>query len=270
MSTIDAVTLWRGQAVYPLNTTEQHINAYVDWVDNIRNYPDGSAVTFWAYSPGQGTSVAVAMHDTADREWAPAYDGFKAIEPMILDTLRHDSHLNMTIELEKPTGYRQIWITITGKNDARFIHRAVDAQARFIEGWEKTQDPDFYNYITFQAMPTLLFEHSVEKGGNVLGMERESDDAILYQMQHMVRTVEKEQEARNQLMRMREELVEYYVKEGIHVEWKYLGYADGTQDPLSTYGEENIELMKDVAAKHDPEGVFQDRVPGGFKLFKLS
>ncbi|ETS77959.1 hypothetical protein PFICI_10021 [Pestalotiopsis fici W106-1] len=31
--------LWGGQVVYPLTTTEQHIAAYVDWVDNIRSYP---------------------------------------------------------------------------------------------------------------------------------------------------------------------------------------------------------------------------------------
>ncbi|KAH8179480.1 FAD binding domain-containing protein [Sarocladium implicatum] len=238
MLTVDVVTLWGGQAVYPLNSTEQHIDAYVDWVDNIRDHPDGSAVTFWAYSPGNGISVAVAMHDTSDTERS---------SPWLLDTLRHDSHLNMTIELEEPLGYRQIWITITGKNDARFIRRAVEAQAQFVEGWEQSQDPDFYNYITFQAMPTLLFEHSVEKGGNVLGMDREKDDAVLFQMQQMVRTEEQEQEARKRMVSMREELVEYYNQQEIHV-----------------------ELMKDVAAKYDPEGVFQKRVPGGFKISNVN
>lgn len=266
LQTVDIVEIWGGQVVYPIDTTEQHIAAYVKWVDSIPNYTKGSAVTFWAYSPGVGTVVSAALHDTSNTEWAPAYDDFRTIEPQTMNTLRHDSHLNMTVELEEPTDYRQIWITLTGKNDARFIRRAVQAQAKFIEGWKATQDADFLNYITFQAMPKLLFEHSVEKGGNIIGMEREDGNAILFQMQHMVRSAGAEREARDQLVIMRQELKDYYISEGIDVEWEYLGYADGTQDPLSTYGPENIQLLRDVAAKYDPEQVFQKRVPGGFKI----
>lgn len=270
MQTVDTYKIWGGQVVYPLNTTEQHIAAYVKWVDNIPNYTKGSAVTFWAYTPGVGIVVSAALQDTSDTEWAPAYDDFRTIKPQLSDTLRHDSHLNMTVELEEPSGYRQIWLTLTGKNDARFIRRAVEAQAKFIKGWETTQDPDFLNYITFQAMPTLLFDHSVEKGGNAVGMDREKDDAILFQMQHMVRSADAEKETRKQLIAMRQELKDYYISEGIDVEWEYLGYADGSQDPLSTVGPENIQLFKDVAAKYDPEQVFQKRVPGGFKVSNLA
>ncbi|KAF4912109.1 (S)-mandelate dehydrogenase [Colletotrichum fructicola] len=270
MQTVDVVEIWGGQIVYPLSTTEQHIAAYVKWVDNIPNYTKGSAVTFWAYSPSAGTVVSTAVHDTANTEWAPAYDDFRNIQPQTMNTLRHDSHLNMTVELEEPTGYRQVWLTLTGKNDARFIRRAVEAQSKFIENWKNTQDADFLNYITFQAMPALLFRHSVEKGGNVIGMDREKCNAILFQMQHMVRSADAEKEARGQLVALRKELKDYSVAEGIDVEWEYLGYADSNQDPLSTYGPENIKLLKEVAAKYDPEQVFQKRVPGGFKISKVA
>ncbi|KAL2876434.1 hypothetical protein SGCOL_008240 [Colletotrichum sp. CLE4] len=226
---IDVVNIWGGQVVYPLNTTEQHIAAYVKWVDNIPNYTKGSAVAFWAYTPTAGTVVSADLHDTSDSEWAPAYKEFQTIGPQIANTFRHDSHLNMTVELEEPMGYRQIWITLTGKNDARFIHA------------------DFLNYITFQAMPTLLFKHSTERGGNVVGMEREAEDAILFQMQHMVRADSAEKKARKQHVAMRQELKDFYISEGVNVEWEYLGYANGSQDPLSTYGQENIQFLEKVA-----------------------
>ena len=266
MQTVDYDKIWGGQVVYPLETTDEHIKAYVKWVDNIPEYTKGSAVTFWSYSPGGPTVVAAALHDVSNTEWAPAYDDFRNIQPQTMDTLRHETHLNMTVELEEPVDYRQIWMTLTGKNDERFIRAGVEAQAKLIKKWEATQDADFHNYITFQAMPTLLFEHSVEKGGNVIGMDREEGNAILFQMQHMVRTAEQEDEARKELKAMHGELKEYFVSEGVDVEWEYLGYADGFQDPLSTMGSENIQLMKDVAAKYDPDQVFQKRVPGGFKI----
>lgn len=46
----------------------------------------------------------------------------------------------------------------------------------------------------------------------------------------------------------------------------YLNYAAKSQDPLKGYGEENLAFLKAVAEKHDPLGVFQTQVPGGFKV----
>ena len=48
--------------------------------------------------------------------------------------------------------------------------------------------------------------------------------------------------------------------------WRYMNYSDVNQDPLSSYGNEAVLILRDVARKYDPEGVFQDRVKGGFKL----
>jgi hypothetical protein len=49
----------------------------------------------------------------------------------------------------------------------------------------------------------------------------------------------------------------------------YLNYADKTQDPLAGYGAENVEKMKNAVKKYDPLGVFQNLVPGGFKISQV-
>lgn len=56
---------------------------------------------------------------------------------------------------------------------------------------------------------------------------------------------------------------------GADCPYLYLDYADGSQDPLASYGAENVEKMKVAAAKYDPRGVFQHLVPGGFKISKV-
>ncbi|ETS77958.1 hypothetical protein PFICI_10020 [Pestalotiopsis fici W106-1] len=210
----------------------------------------------------------MAIHDTTGKVNAPAFDRFLSITPQLSNTLRVDSHLNMTFELDEPTEYRQLWLTMNVKNDGRFLQKALEAQRDFIASWKADQDPDFVNFVVIQSMPKVLFESSVNRGGNVTGMEREAGDAILYQMQHMVRNAEQEAAARKRLIPMRDALKQYSIDIGVDIEWQYLAYADGSQDPLSTYGPENIELMRNVATKYDPQGVFQSRVPGGFKLFK--
>lgn len=51
------------------------------------------------------------------------------------------------------------------------------------------------------------------------------------------------------------------------VEWKFLNYADVTQEVIGGYGEENVAKLREVSKRVDPEGFFQTTQPGGFKVF---
>ena len=50
--------------------------------------------------------------------------------------------------------------------------------------------------------------------------------------------------------------------------WLYLNYCSEKQDPISSYGTENIKRLRAVSKKYDPTGVFQRQVKRGYKLFK--
>lgn len=52
--------------------------------------------------------------------------------------------------------------------------------------------------------------------------------------------------------------------------FRYLNYADASQDPLGSYGAANIQHIRNVAAQYDPTGVFQNRIPGGFKISRVA
>lgn len=54
---------------------------------------------------------------------------------------------------------------------------------------------------------------------------------------------------------------------GMNRRWLYLNYAAEDQDPIASYGADNVERLKATSRKFDPEGLFQKNVPGGFKLF---
>lgn len=53
---------------------------------------------------------------------------------------------------------------------------------------------------------------------------------------------------------------------GLLHKFVYLNYANQVQDPISTYGRENVASLRAAATRYDPQGVFQRQVPGGFKL----
>ncbi|KAL4749885.1 hypothetical protein BDW72DRAFT_124949 [Aspergillus terricola var. indicus] len=54
---------------------------------------------------------------------------------------------------------------------------------------------------------------------------------------------------------------------GVYRPFKYLNYADDSQDVIGGYGERARAALQAASRKYDREGVFQSAVPGGFKLF---
>ena len=45
-----------------------------------------------------------------------------------------------------------------------------------------------------------------------------------------------------------------------------MNYAAMDQDPIGSYGRDNVEFLKRVREIYDAEGVFAALVPGGHKL----
>lgn len=69
-----------------------------------------------------------------------------------------------------------------------------------------------------------------------------------------------------------EAIVDQHLKilrsEGLYIPFQYLNYADISQDPIGSYGQDIKARLQAVSKRYDPSGLFQTGVPGGFKLFK--
>lgn len=105
----------------------------------------------------------------------------------------------------------------------------------------------------------------------MFGLERIHDDCILMVWAVELDTPEEMAEYGFPAIKHAIDEIEAFARElGADVPFRYLNYCDGSQDPLGSYGEENVKKMKAAAAKYDPTGVFQTRVPGGFKISKVA
>ena len=127
-------------------------------------------------------------------------------------------------------------------------------------------DGDFVTQCLFQPFPQLFGQHSAAAGGNMLNIERQSDDGLLWLAVAQVRTPEQERFAYPLVRDWVHAVRQFAAIIGGNLEWTYLNYADRSQDPLINYGLENVRFMKDVAAKYDPDQVFQTLCSGGFKV----
>lgn len=58
-------------------------------------------------------------------------------------------------------------------------------------------------------------------------------------------------------------------KNGTFLDFRYSNYASRDQDPLASYGHQNMEKLRDVARRYDPEGVFQRLQFGGWLVSRV-
>ena len=130
----------------------------------------------------------------------------------------------------------------------------------------KSPSGDLSSMCLFQALPTLYAERSVERGGNVLGLERFDEDLIIFMAGIHVKEEELFAYGDAQAKEWIAGVEEFAREQDTFVDWQFINYADKTQKPLGTYGEENIAKMEAAAAKYDPKGIWQKQCPGGHKL----
>lgn len=100
-----------------------------------------------------------------------------------------------------------------------------------------------------------------------MGIDRQKENGLLFLAVTMVNTPEQEAFAAPKVKKWIQDVRDFAATiEGGNHDWVYLNYADKSQDPLSSYGPENVKKMKQVAARYDPGQVFQKLCPGGFKI----
>jgi hypothetical protein len=163
------------------------------------------------------------------------------------------------------------FFTTTFKNDARILTKASDLHNELVEELKAfIPDGDFITQCSFQPLSAIFGQRTVEAGGNMLGLDRQKTNDILFLAVAMVRTPEQDAFARPKVQEWVQSINDFAAAiEGGQRAWRFLCYSDGSQNPLASYGHENVKKMKEVAAKYDPEQVFQKLVPGGFKISKV-
>jgi hypothetical protein len=158
---------------------------------------------------------------------------------------------------------------MTFANDAEIFTKIVELNEAFVNEWKSANDPDFITQCMFQAIPTIFSKHSVEKGGNVMGLDKVDGNSIMLLFDIAVKTADQEAVARPLLRSYGEQMQEFAASKNGLVDWQFLNYADAYQDPLASYGSENVEKIRATARKFDPQGIFQSKAPGGFKISRV-
>lgn len=105
-----------------------------------------------------------------------------------------------------------------------------------------------------------------------MGLSNQSGDGILVMTTAMVRAAHQKTAAHPKCKEFFTTLREFArcTDEDLKLDWEYINYADETQDPIGSYGAENVKKLRETSQRYDPEQVSQKLCRGGFKLTATS
>ncbi|KAL4880724.1 hypothetical protein BJY04DRAFT_218881 [Aspergillus karnatakaensis] len=121
--------------------------------------------------------------------------------------------------------------------------------------------------FALQPVTAYMVQRGIERGGNCL--ELAVENATWW-----TTLIDWENEKNDEIIRgvsiaTTEKWEELGRERGLHVGFVYMGDASRDQNPLLSYGEENLKRLREVSDKHDPGKVFQELQGGGFLLSRV-
>ncbi|KAF4988554.1 hypothetical protein FDECE_14986 [Fusarium decemcellulare] len=237
METFETRPIWTWSKEYPESAGESFVGALKRWTDNLDKYRNGSAVVFWSYRFGlKETRILSGLADVSGQEMNSAFDELGSIPGNISSTMGHTNMSTIALN-EQAAGYRNIWWSLTLRNDERIISKAVTAHQSLVDEMKaESSDGDFETQCFFQPFPAFLGQ----MGPNILGIERHDSNAVVLLASLAVNGADQEIMGREKMFRWKRQVEEYARRLDGLLEYTYMNYADGSQDVVRSYGQENI------------------------------
>jgi hypothetical protein len=163
-----------------------------------------------------------------------------------------------------PAGSRQLFATMTFKNDATFMETFYQLGKKAVSPVASTSGLKWS--LSYQSLPFDVYSKATATGGNALGLENETADLIIVLLTATWNKASSDAAINKAAQDLFSKAQAQAQTMGVASNFTYLNYAAQFQDPITDYGRESVARLKAVSQKYDGTGVFQTLVPGGFKL----
>jgi hypothetical protein len=122
--------------------------------------------------------------------------------------------------------------------------------------------------LVIQPLPAAFLQSGQQHGGDSLGLSPTDGNHVLVLLSYTWKNRDDYAKVTAAAQQLVADIDAASTEAGLFNPFKYLNYAAGWQDPLAGYGTANVQRLKRVAEKYDPNAVFQKQCPGGFKFSK--
>jgi len=262
--------MWGGEAIYlPTTSAAQYSALYnlIETTGDIYN-PPYDAQIINAYVLGvSGSFYANYYTNTAPVAWPTQLQAFQAIQPALIDTTRIANMTSFANELSTgtPNGQFYVFGTLTFQNNLAFmfvLKNLTDSIfTRFVG-----LDPAFMVSMVLQPLTKAMMAPGC--GENSLGLCPSDGNLVFVDL-----TVSWTLASNSDVITAAADAfvanaTSAAQKAGVLNGYIYLNYALPGQDPIKSYGAENVANMRAQSRIWDPSGAFQRLVPGGYKLWR--
>ncbi|ORY18401.1 hypothetical protein BCR34DRAFT_529255 [Clohesyomyces aquaticus] len=187
----------------------------------------------------------------------PIFKNFTKIPGIIAQSLNLSTVSERVIEdgaLLPPTVPRSFELVYSFHN--------ADAQTyrKLIQFWQ--DEITRISKVDGLAVQYLLQPMPVTNGTNVLGVPPNAKDLGMWVLTGLWNKAADDDTVTKALTTILQKSERVLLEKNLSIGFKYLNYADVTQNPISTYGGENVARLWATSKKYDPKGLWQKRVPG--------
>ncbi|CAK1358537.1 Bifunctional solanapyrone synthase [Cercospora beticola] len=274
LNTFPGGPFFGGNVIYPADTADQQFKALVNFGNGINDDRHASTIVIGYHDSEKNSTVFLNAYEytkPVQRPDAKIFKEFFSIPGNISDTTGLRNMTSLAHEFEAPKDRRVQFATLTFKSDIRVLQRAHESFLKVIDELNGRMNGGYFQAWTlYQPIPTIFAKHGLEKGGNVMGLDRYDDTLIMYETYFRWKETENDQVIEEQSKWLRDDIQSFAASVGADVDWLYLNYADKDQKALEGYGAENVAKIRAAAQLYDPQGVFQNMVPGGFKISRVA
>jgi hypothetical protein len=118
--------------------------------------------------------------------------------------------------------------------------------------------------VAMQPITESVVLAGKERGGNALGLEPTNQTWVVIDAGWYLS--EDGPKAHSLAASLNDQTEKAASEAGQYLPYVFMNDASYDQTVIASYGTENVERMRDIQRKYDPDQVFQKLVPGGFKL----
>jgi len=269
MKTFEQGPFWGGLVFHRVTaaTRTQMFNFFERFTNSTTYDPYAALINSYSYVPVIGWLSASDVEYTKPETNPSVFREFLFEDPLSnLNTMRISNLTDFADEIARinPDGSRQLFTTLTFVNNAKFMETFFQLADQTVGTLSSVLGLTFT--VSFQPQPQIIIRKQRETGGNALGLEDTFKDLVNVLLTVTYRRASDDERVNTAARELFDRAILAAKSAGVWDRYLYLNYAAPFQRPIDSYGPASLAFLQRVSQRYDREGLFQDGVPGGFKL----
>ncbi|KAH6686329.1 hypothetical protein F5X68DRAFT_276370 [Plectosphaerella plurivora] len=253
-----------GLVIVPADSSDKVLAGLYNFTDDSNGIHAnaGLQVEYFINATTGDGQILLWLIDTDGTGDHAALEPFFQMEPKILDRVQTTSIADYSSSI--PAVTRVLMTDATFVNDYETIKGVYNITIEIMK--TVSHVPDLTWDFQFEPLSRHTIEASLARDGNVMGLDSLEEDLLVVFVMPLWLDAKYDDDVHAASEKWYKAIKEYTASVGKGHSFEFANYAAWFQDPMASYGAENLEFLREVSQKYDPSGLFQKAVKGGYKL----